>query len=46
MVLFVQLCQTTGSSLGYGFARAVPKPKTQSSDSSDENQITEGTLAI
>lgn len=41
-----ELCQTTGSSLGYGFARVVPKPKTQSSDSSDENQITEGTLAI
>ncbi|KAL0002513.1 hypothetical protein SO802_016294 [Lithocarpus litseifolius] len=41
-----ELCQTTGSSLGYGFSRVVPKPKTQSSDSSDENQFTEGTLAI
>nr|POE56956.1 k(+) efflux antiporter 2, chloroplastic [Quercus suber] len=41
-----ELCQTTGSSLGYGFSRVVHKPKTQSSDSSDENQITEGTLAI
>ncbi|PON52892.1 Glutathione-regulated potassium-efflux system protein KefB [Parasponia andersonii] len=43
-----ELCQTSGSSLGYGFSRVMSKtPKTQSSDSSDENQVTEGTsLAI
>jgi hypothetical protein len=45
MVLFVQLCQNSGSSLGYGFSR-VTKPKIQSSDPSDENQVSEGTLAI
>ncbi|OMP00436.1 hypothetical protein COLO4_12675 [Corchorus olitorius] len=37
-----ELCQASGSSLGYGFAR-VSRSKTQPSDSSDE---TEGTLAI
>lgn len=41
-----ELCQASGSSLGYGFSRVMSKPKAQSSDSSDENQITEGTLAI
>ncbi|KAF3953981.1 hypothetical protein CMV_020625 [Castanea mollissima] len=41
-----ELCESSGSSLGYGFSRVVPKPKTQSSDSSDENLFTEGTLAI
>ncbi|KAF5451566.1 hypothetical protein F2P56_026664 [Juglans regia] len=40
------LCQNTGSSLGYGFSRGAGRPKTQSSDPSDENQVTEGTLAI
>jgi len=40
-----ELCQNSGSSLGYGFSR-VTKPKTQSSDPSDENQVSEGTLAI
>lgn len=41
----VQLCQASGSSLGYGFSK-IGKPKIQSSDSSDDNQVTEGTLAI
>lgn len=42
----LQLCETSGSSLGYGFSRVVSKAKAQASDSSDENQIGEGTLAI
>ncbi|KAG7994343.1 hypothetical protein I3843_01G053800 [Carya illinoinensis] len=41
-----ELCENTGSSLGYGFSRMVSRPKTQSSDPSDENQVSEGTLAI
>ncbi|XP_004229880.1 K(+) efflux antiporter 2, chloroplastic [Solanum lycopersicum] len=41
-----ELCETSGSSLGYGFSRVVSKAKAQASDSSDENQIGEGTLAI
>lgn len=41
----MQLCEATGSSLGYGFSRMMIKPKIQLSDS-DENQVTEGTLAI
>ncbi|XP_010107615.2 K(+) efflux antiporter 2, chloroplastic [Morus notabilis] len=40
-----ELCQTSGSSLGYGFSRVMNKPKAPSSDSSDES-VTEGTLAI
>lgn len=40
-----ELCQTSGSSLGYGFSRVMTKPKPQLSDSSDEG-VTEGTLAI
>ncbi|XP_038682628.1 K(+) efflux antiporter 2, chloroplastic-like [Tripterygium wilfordii] len=41
-----ELCQASGSSLGYGFSRIMSKSKSQSSDSSDDDQITEGTLAI
>ncbi|XWS32212.1 hypothetical protein CRYUN_Cryun23aG0140900 [Craigia yunnanensis] len=41
-----ELCQASGSSLGYGFSRVMSKSKTQQSDSSDENHVTEGTLAI
>uniref|UniRef100_A0A6M2EWU5 RCK N-terminal domain-containing protein n=1 Tax=Populus davidiana TaxID=266767 RepID=A0A6M2EWU5_9ROSI len=41
-----ELCESSGSSLGYGFSRVMTKPKTQSLDSSDENQFSEGTLAI
>ncbi|CAA7026111.1 unnamed protein product [Microthlaspi erraticum] len=41
-----ELCETSGSSLGYGFSRT-NKPKPQTSDASDDNQIIEGgTLAI
>ncbi|XP_058075891.1 K(+) efflux antiporter 2, chloroplastic [Magnolia sinica] len=42
-----ELCEATGSSLGYGFSRVMTKPKPQASSSdSDENQVVEGTLAI
>ncbi|KAJ8573235.1 hypothetical protein K7X08_009746 [Anisodus acutangulus] len=41
-----ELSETSGSSLGYGFSRLVNKAKAQPSDSSDENQVSEGTLAI
>uniref|UniRef100_A0A5B7BS99 RCK N-terminal domain-containing protein n=1 Tax=Davidia involucrata TaxID=16924 RepID=A0A5B7BS99_DAVIN len=39
-----ELCEASGSSLGYGFSRIMSKPKSQPSDSSDD--ISEGTLAI
>lgn len=41
-----ELCETSGSSLGYGFSRVASKAKAQPPDSSDENQVGEGTLAI
>uniref|UniRef100_A0A6N2LBA8 RCK N-terminal domain-containing protein n=1 Tax=Salix viminalis TaxID=40686 RepID=A0A6N2LBA8_SALVM len=41
-----ELCETSGSSLGYGFSRVMTKPRSQSLDSSDENQFSEGTLAV
>ncbi|CAM8922554.1 unnamed protein product [Rhodiola kirilowii] len=41
-----ELCEASGSSLGYGYSRTVTKSKTQSADSSNDNQTTEGTLAI
>ncbi|KAK6162395.1 hypothetical protein DH2020_002236 [Rehmannia glutinosa] len=41
-----ELCETSGSSLGYGFSRMVTKPKSQPSESLDENHFSEGTLAI
>ncbi|KAJ7962350.1 K(+) efflux antiporter 2, chloroplastic-like [Quillaja saponaria] len=41
-----ELCEASGSSLGYGFSRMMSKPKSHSSDSLDENQVSEGTLAI
>ncbi|CAH8273616.1 unnamed protein product [Arabidopsis lyrata] len=42
-----ELCEASGSSLGYGFSRSTSKPKPPSpSDTSDDNQIIEGTLAI
>nr|XP_043629489.1 K(+) efflux antiporter 2, chloroplastic-like [Erigeron canadensis]XP_043629491.1 K(+) efflux antiporter 2, chloroplastic-like [Erigeron canadensis] len=40
-----ELCETSGSSLGYGFSRIVVKPKPQPSDSTDDTQVNEGTLA-
>ncbi|PPD77087.1 hypothetical protein GOBAR_DD25995 [Gossypium barbadense] len=39
-----ELCQASGSSLGYGFSRVTNKPKTLPPDSSDDNHVTE--LAI
>ncbi|KAJ8748937.1 hypothetical protein K2173_013374 [Erythroxylum novogranatense] len=41
-----ELCQASGSSLGYGFSRVMTKPKAPVPDPSDDNQVTEGTLAI
>ncbi|XP_073311385.1 K(+) efflux antiporter 2, chloroplastic [Primulina huaijiensis] len=39
-----ELCEASGSSLGYGFTR-ISKPKPQPSDSSDENRFNDGALA-
>ncbi|GMP43355.1 hypothetical protein CsSME_00012743 [Camellia sinensis var. sinensis] len=41
-----KLFEASGSSLGYGYSRIVSKPKSQPFDSSDDNQITKGTLVI
>ncbi|KAK2976549.1 hypothetical protein RJ640_023787 [Escallonia rubra] len=41
-----ELCEASGSSLGYGYSRLTNKAKPPPTDSSDDNQITEGTLAI
>ncbi|CAH2041025.1 unnamed protein product [Thlaspi arvense] len=41
-----ELSEASGSSLGYGFSSMMSKPKLQPLDSSDENQMSEGTLAI
>ncbi|XP_042512286.1 K(+) efflux antiporter 2, chloroplastic-like [Macadamia integrifolia] len=41
-----ELCEARGSSLGYGFSRIMSKPKSQGSDSLDDNEVAEGTLAI
>ncbi|XAR54076.1 hypothetical protein NMG60_11029077 [Bertholletia excelsa] len=41
-----ELCEESGSSLGYGYTRVMSKPKSQASDSSDESEFTEGMLAI
>ncbi|KAG8363331.1 hypothetical protein BUALT_Bualt19G0011300 [Buddleja alternifolia] len=41
-----ELSETSGSSLGYGFSRMMSKPKSQPSDSADDNKFTEGTLAV
>lgn len=42
----LQLCETSGSSLGYGYSKVKSKPKSQPSDSSDENQIPEGSSPV
>ncbi|CAL5382861.1 unnamed protein product [Camellia sinensis] len=39
-----KLSEASGGSLGYGCSRIMSKPKSQPFDSSDDNQITEGTL--
>ncbi|XP_043715854.1 K(+) efflux antiporter 2, chloroplastic-like [Telopea speciosissima] len=41
-----EFCEARGSSLGYGFSRIMSKPKSQGSDSLDQNEVAEGTLAI
>ncbi|XP_030533561.1 K(+) efflux antiporter 2, chloroplastic [Rhodamnia argentea] len=41
-----ELCEASGSSLGYGFSRIMSRPKPQPSDSSDENEASEGTITI
>lgn len=40
--LFIQLSETSGSSLGYGYSRMMSKPKTQTPDSIDDSQVPEG----
>ncbi|CAL5331540.1 unnamed protein product [Camellia sinensis] len=40
------LSEASGSCLDYGYSRIMSKPKSQPSDSSDDNQITEGTLVV
>lgn len=37
--LFIQLSETSGSSLGYGYNSIMNKPKSQSPDSFDETQV-------
>nr|DAD18850.1 TPA_asm: hypothetical protein HUJ06_020313 [Nelumbo nucifera] len=41
-----ELCEASGSSHGYGFSRIMSKPKSQVTDSSDDDQVVEGTLVI
>ncbi|TYI73934.1 hypothetical protein E1A91_D07G164000v1 [Gossypium mustelinum] len=41
-----ELCEASGCSLGYGFARVMRKSETQPLDYPDENHFTEGTLPI
>ncbi|XP_010273118.1 PREDICTED: K(+) efflux antiporter 2, chloroplastic-like [Nelumbo nucifera] len=41
-----ELCEASGSSLGYGFSKVMSKPKSQAPDSADDDQVIEGTLAI
>ncbi|XP_020218588.1 K(+) efflux antiporter 2, chloroplastic [Cajanus cajan] len=41
-----ELCEASGSSLGYGYNKIMSKPKSQSTDSLDETPVSEGTLAI
>ncbi|KAF5936579.1 hypothetical protein HYC85_024085 [Camellia sinensis] len=41
-----ELSEASGGSLGYGYSRIMSKPKSQPFDSSDDNQITEGTLLL
>ncbi|KAL1818573.1 hypothetical protein ACET3Z_013442 [Daucus carota] len=41
-----ELCETSGSSLGYGYSRIMTKAKSQTTDPSDINQVPEGTVAL
>lgn len=43
----MQLCEASGSSLGYGFSRVMSKPRPQSQVSdADHDEVSEGALAI
>ena len=42
----LQLCATTGSSLGYGFSRVMSMSKSKSYASDDESETVDGALAI
>ena len=42
----LQLSEDNGSSLGYGYSRVEIKPDSKPSDSLDDDQVIEGTLAI
>ncbi|KAL9234457.1 hypothetical protein vseg_009328 [Gypsophila vaccaria] len=41
-----ELCEASGSSLGYGYSRVMSKPKLQPPESLDDNQVADGTLAV
>ncbi|KAL3517142.1 hypothetical protein ACH5RR_024044 [Cinchona calisaya] len=41
-----ELCETSGSSLGYGFTKIMNKPKSQLSESLEDNEGSEGTFAL
>ncbi|KAI3974351.1 hypothetical protein MKX01_031020 [Papaver californicum] len=41
-----ELCEASGSSLGYGFSRVMSKPKMPILDSPEDNSLGEGNLAI
>ncbi|GAB4844449.1 K(+) efflux antiporter 2, chloroplastic [Ancistrocladus abbreviatus] len=41
-----ELCEASGSSLGYGYSRVMIKPKSHPPESLDDNQVSEGSLAI
>jgi len=43
--LFIQLSETNGTSFGYGYNRITSKARSQSLDSSDDTQVSEGKLA-
>jgi hypothetical protein len=42
----LQLCATTGSSLGYGFSRVMSTSKSKPLTSDDESETVDGALAI
>jgi hypothetical protein len=39
---YIQLSETSGSSLGYGYSRMMSKPKSQFPDTIDDAQVPEG----
>lgn len=42
----MQLSEASGSSLGYGFSKIISKSKPSSDFSLDDNELSEGTLAM